>query len=443
MKNRHTDPLDTVPEGDLADSGAPVVGGEAVESGESSLEAMAIELPDVANHPNRMPFEGVLFKVGTPSEGAPGGSGGKRVLISKAVAEAATASLLGMGVNVAAGLADHDAQRKVGVITEGFVDGDDYRIRGFIYASDFPKVAEAVKGLQDSLGFSFEAQDWKSKMVGGVRHLTELTFMGAAILKAKAAAYKKTSLKASEEKDVFDMDKDELAKLVAEQVAAATSALQAQATTLQAELATLKAAADEKLEANDKIAKQVEPHAIALEAAADAMEGDGVGTHASRGHAVLARGLAKDMRSQSAAGIFPQIHRDHDWPLRAADADVKTLTAKAVEDATKELSDKLAAAEKAEKDHADKISAYETKIGDLTARVREHSPQPERKTLNPGFMAALDKFKFTRDEAKAGLSDERISNILKEAGANDPAARITAKRQIEKAVEAIQAEAEA
>jgi hypothetical protein len=32
---------------------------------------------------------------------------------------------------------------------------------------------------------------------------------------------------------------------------------------------------------------------------------------------------------------------------------------------------------------------------------------------------------------------------LKEAGANDPAARITAKRQIEKAVEAIQAEAEA
>jgi hypothetical protein len=75
------------------------------------LDAMAVELPDVAGHPNRVPFSGVLTLVDCPSDRAPAGAAGHRVLLPRKVAERALPSLLGMAVGFAPGLRGHDVRR--------------------------------------------------------------------------------------------------------------------------------------------------------------------------------------------------------------------------------------------------------------------------------------------------------------------------------------------
>jgi len=60
---------------------------------EMQLEAMAVKIPHVEGHPNRVPFEGVLTIVDSASDRAPAGARGHRVLLTRAAAEKALASL--------------------------------------------------------------------------------------------------------------------------------------------------------------------------------------------------------------------------------------------------------------------------------------------------------------------------------------------------------------
>src|SRR4051794_7884800 len=82
------------------------------------LQSMAIEMPPVAAHPNRAPFRGVLTFVDIASDSSPSGAKGHRVLLTRSACEAALPSLLGMGLDYAPTLDAHDAQRKIGVVTE-------------------------------------------------------------------------------------------------------------------------------------------------------------------------------------------------------------------------------------------------------------------------------------------------------------------------------------
>src|SRR6266513_2860292 len=82
-----------------------------------SLSAMSIALPKLARHPNRLPFRGVLTVLDVPSDRAPAGARGHRVLLTRAAAEAALPSLLGMALDYTPALDGHDARRKVGIIT--------------------------------------------------------------------------------------------------------------------------------------------------------------------------------------------------------------------------------------------------------------------------------------------------------------------------------------
>ena len=50
------------------------------------LQSMAIDLPPIAAHPNRAPFRGVLTLVDTPSDRAPSGARGHRVVLTRAAA---------------------------------------------------------------------------------------------------------------------------------------------------------------------------------------------------------------------------------------------------------------------------------------------------------------------------------------------------------------------
>src|SRR5271169_5409828 len=82
------------------------------------LEAMALAMPEVAKHPNRLPFYGVLTLVGIASQRPPSGARGHRVMLTRRGTEAALPSLLGMALDYAPSLDAHDARRKIGIITE-------------------------------------------------------------------------------------------------------------------------------------------------------------------------------------------------------------------------------------------------------------------------------------------------------------------------------------
>src|SRR6202044_576733 len=87
------------------------------------LEAMAVKIPHVDNHPNRVAFEGVLTVVNAASDRAPAGARGHRVMLTREAAENALPSLVGMAVDYRPGWDGHDARRKIGLFTEADVTG--------------------------------------------------------------------------------------------------------------------------------------------------------------------------------------------------------------------------------------------------------------------------------------------------------------------------------
>ncbi len=161
------------------------------------LEAMAVKIPHVDGHPNRVPFEGVLTVVNSASDKAPSGARGHRVMLTRDAAEKALASLLGMAVDYKPGWDGHDTRCKIGLLTEADVVGQKLLVRGYLYARDFPEVAQAIHAHSpDALGMSYELADARVEdMRAEIWKLTRVTFTGAAILLREKAAYRATSFR--------------------------------------------------------------------------------------------------------------------------------------------------------------------------------------------------------------------------------------------------------
>ena len=200
------------------------------------LQSMAIDLPPVAAHPNRAPFRGVLTLVDTPSDRAPSGARGHRVLLTRAAAEQALPSLLGMGLDYTPLLDRHDIRHKVGIITEANVvsgqcsvasgqpkprtghwplatdhlPASAIAIAGYLYARDFPDVMRELRrqsvaqapspahaqpraAVPHALGMSYEITDARiDDLRAAIWTVSECTFTGAAILRRDKAAYRDT-----------------------------------------------------------------------------------------------------------------------------------------------------------------------------------------------------------------------------------------------------------
>jgi hypothetical protein len=161
------------------------------------MEAMAVEIPYVEKHPNRVPFEGVLTVVNAASDKAPAGARGHRVMLTREAAERALPSLLGMAVDYRPGWDGHDARRKIGLLTEADVRGARLVVRGYLYARDFPEVTRAIEAhAPEKLGMSYELADARVEdMRAEIWKLTRVTFTGAAILLRDKAAYRETSFR--------------------------------------------------------------------------------------------------------------------------------------------------------------------------------------------------------------------------------------------------------
>jgi len=161
------------------------------------IEAMAVEFPEVSGHPNRLPFAGVLTLVDVASDKAPSGARGHKVILTRAAAEAALPSLLGMAVDFKAGWDGHDARQKCGIITAAEVDGKELRVSGYLFARDFSEMVTEMRAHgEEALGMSYELADAHVvDMRASVWTLSKATFTGAAILLRAKAAYKSTSFR--------------------------------------------------------------------------------------------------------------------------------------------------------------------------------------------------------------------------------------------------------
>jgi hypothetical protein len=170
------------------------------------MRAMAVEFPEVHGHPNRLPFEGCLTLVDVASDKAPSGARGHRVVLTRAAAEAALPSLLGMAVDYKAGWDGHDARQKCGIITSATLEGQRLMVEGYLFARDFPEIEQKVLREHDGdtpqpasarqMGMSYELADAHvADMRASIWTLTRATFTGAAILLRDKAAYRGTSFR--------------------------------------------------------------------------------------------------------------------------------------------------------------------------------------------------------------------------------------------------------
>jgi hypothetical protein len=135
------------------------------------LESMAIAMPEVVGHPNREAFCGVLTLVDVPSQRSPSGARGHQVVLTRAAAEAALPSLLGMALDYAPSYDRHDVQRKVGVITQAEVVGHTLEIGGYLFARDFPEVMKRIRssGQRERRPKASSHLSSKTVRVGAVR----------------------------------------------------------------------------------------------------------------------------------------------------------------------------------------------------------------------------------------------------------------------------------
>lgn len=371
-----------------------------------SFEAMAIEMPSIPGHPNRMPFSGVLTRIDQPSDAPPGGSTGHRTFLPKDVAEAALPTLLGMAVDFTPDLDGHDRQSKIGLITAAEIVGDAVHIEGFFYAKDFPRECERIRAEKDALGFSFEVDARIQDVDADPWVIEHCVFTGAAVLYKDLAAYTTTSLSAHAEEGL-NMTPEELKAILGEAIKPISVQLEAQGK----EIAELKA---KGVSLAGPIIDQVKPHVEACNAAADAMEAAGIGTHADNGHVRHLRHMAAHMAAEAIAGRVPHIYRDHDYLSDArvqagkdkggaSAEEVAAAVQKAVEEATKPLKTELEAAQ--------------TKLTDLQAKAFNNAEQPQRVTITPEIKTLLAKAGIAEADVEKGkLTAAQVDKVLEAQG---------------------------
>jgi len=199
----------------------------------------------------------VLTIVDSPSDRAPAGAAGHRVVLPRRVAEAALPSLLGMAVDYAPGLRGHDVQRKIGVITSAEIRGRKLEITGHLFGKDFPDVVREVRARRERLGMSYEVTGVRvSDPAADIWVLEQVVFTGAAILERTAAAYETTSLAASRDGGAVGLQGEGVT--MDQKIIETLDVLASASQQLASECASLRAAVDELRRSQESMARSIE-----------------------------------------------------------------------------------------------------------------------------------------------------------------------------------------
>lgn len=224
----------------------------------------------------------------------------------------------------------------------------------------------------------------------------------------------------------------ELKELIA--AVEALTASQKTITDSLAALATKVNAPPAPLQASLECRNMVEPHASALESAANAMQTAGVGAHPANGHVKVLHSMAASMRASAAMGQVPYIFRDHDYPFRAS-METPDPALKAAND---EIKASVAALTDSLKKVTDGLASITTQITDLKAAARPAAP--ERKTISAQLSQLLAKHKITPpedgDPSKIDLT--ALTAALVEQGVS-PEDRMIIKNRVARAASGLDA----
>lgn len=150
-----------------------------------------VSVQDDSKHPNKMRVRGILLPLDEPSTKPPQGSNGHRIMVPSSIAKKRLDTIIGMGLNYAAGLDTHAQRRKVGVIQKAWIDGGNFWIEATVWKHDFPESEKDLK--QTGLGMSMEIGDVQVQDPhANVWTISDFVFLGATILWKRSAAYYKT-----------------------------------------------------------------------------------------------------------------------------------------------------------------------------------------------------------------------------------------------------------
>ncbi len=337
--------------------------------GAMRLQGMAIELPHVKNHPNKLPFSGILTRLDEPSDNALHGSQGKKVVLTTSAAEKALSSLMGMSIDFTEDLEGHNPRNKIGLITGATIQGNAVHIEGFFYQADFPLEVKNIQANKDHLGFSYEIQDIHVRSMNDNPLIIEsCMFTGAAVLYKDCAAYESTSLaaKAVKPERKFMSTKDENDVNVMELIKSLSNQVQ------KLEEAQKKDIRNEGMSAAS-LMHMVKPHADKLRAAADGMCAAGIGMHHKGGHVARLNHMADQMESEAAMGKLPHIYQTDDFYNASSASNEKVEDSVAI----KELKSSL--------------ESIATQLADMKKAQFAASAEPERKTLSPLVQQFLSK----------------------------------------------------
>ena len=363
------------------------------------LQAMALDVPDTPGHPNKHPFKGILTRIDQPSDRPPEGSRGHRVILTRAAAEAALPTLLGMPVDFQSDLSGHDVRSKIGTITAAVIEGDAIHIEGFLYAADFPDEVARIQSQRDALGFSYEmANIYVKDVTAEAWEITRCVFTGAAILYKDKAAYTTTQLAAQAEENT-DMSKEILEAIT--KLSDSLGAVTTQIDTVTTRLDKIEASQTETaktIQASKEHLDKIEPHAAALESCAAAMDAAGIGGHPRMGHVKACRAMADHLRASAAMGKLADMWPGFDGFHAAADQKVDQKADAGENTVVKALQDQVA--------------SLTTQIADLKAASSRQSNAPERKTLPPQITSLLARNGITLPSGEAKLNVGELNGIL-------------------------------
>lgn len=385
----------------------------------TQIEAMALNLPYWRDHPNRMPFSGILTRVDKPSDVAPHGSGGKRVLLTRWAALDALPSLLGMAVDFTPKFDGHDVKRKIGLITEADIEGDAVTIKGFIYAADFPEEAKHIKATQDQLGFSYELkQVLVSDERAEVLVIESCVFTGAAVLNKLDGAYHTTSLAAARQPaNEVDMKPEELQAILNASLKSALDPIAARLDKVEASHATIVG----DLEAGRAMHAKVKPLADQLRASGVTLLAAGFGADKDRGHVATINRIADHLEAEARLGKTPTVYEGNDFFASNSD---KHPGLKALEAAAAEK-------DKALDDLKKTVDDLTTKLNDVSTKAFNAAVEPGRKSISADGLALLNKYALEAN-GETKLTITQVNAAFEKMGLKGPAA-IAAKLRLQEA----------
>jgi hypothetical protein len=158
-------------------------------------------------HPNKMVITGCLFKIGSPSDGAPCGSDGKKIVFTQqsVMDNYATYDMMPVncifpedfewspGTDVFTG----HGETNIGVIEKTWIDGEDLMATMIVWKAIFPDISFMTINAKDSLGFSIECfpDETHDGADDGYLYIDKFTGLGAAMLFKNTAAFSGTYIK--------------------------------------------------------------------------------------------------------------------------------------------------------------------------------------------------------------------------------------------------------